>query len=63
MSQGERDYGALRELETKIERFQRAPAHTRRDGLTITEEEAKIVRPLVEREQRQEIVRRRYEGG
>ena len=63
MSQGEKDYGTLQELGKKIERFQRAPARERADGLNISEEEARTIKPLVERGAQQERDYRKPERG
>lgn len=61
MSQGEKDYGTLQELEHKINKFERAPARERADGLTITEEEARVIKPLVERGREDERRYRKWE--
>lgn len=43
------EYGTTRELNEKFKRFERAPAQERRQGLTITEQEVKIIAPFIER--------------
>ncbi len=46
----ERDHGLEQELVRKITEFERSPARERREGLSITEQEASRVKELVSRE-------------